>query len=136
MPAQPVGTGVEINTGGFDGALEDILIDGSGREQRAIVVMWRPESGPPIFSRVEQELLRYESVTFSFHTDEGPLAVLMYHHGIAITPEREFRDVEVPAEATLLAAEPHVIVVALPEHEIEISYLRDGERERVTVAAP
>ncbi|QSB16324.1 hypothetical protein JQS43_08555 [Natronosporangium hydrolyticum] len=126
----------EINTGGFEGTLEEILIDGSGRDQRAIVIMWRPESGPPVLSTAEQDWLRPESLTFAFHADEGPLAVLMYPSGVSITPEREFRDVEVPAEAMLLAAEPHVIVVALPDHEVEISYTRDGEREQVGVEAP
>ncbi|QSB16319.1 hypothetical protein JQS43_08525 [Natronosporangium hydrolyticum] len=127
---------VEINAGEFHGMVEEIPVDGSGQDQRAIVIMWRPESGPPVLSTAERDWLRPESLTFAFHTDEGPLAVLMYPSGVNVTPEREFRDVEVSAEATLLAAEPHVIVVALPDHEIEISYTRDGEREQVAVEAP
>ncbi|QSB16321.1 hypothetical protein JQS43_08540 [Natronosporangium hydrolyticum] len=126
----------EIGAGEFRGTVEEFAVYGSGRDQRAIVIMWRPESGPPVLSTAEQDWLRPESLMFAFHADEGPLAVLMYPSGVSITPEREFRDVEVPAEATLLAAEPDVIVVALPDHEVEVSYTRDGEREQVGVEAP
>ncbi|QSB16325.1 hypothetical protein JQS43_08560 [Natronosporangium hydrolyticum] len=127
---------IEINSEDFRGSLEEIPVNGSGYDQRAIVIMWRPEAGPPVLSTAQLNEPRHRSLTFVFETTEGPLAVLMYPSGVNVTPEREFRDVEVSAEAALLAAEPHVIVVALPDHEVEISYTRDGEREQVGVEAP
>ncbi|QSB16323.1 hypothetical protein JQS43_08550 [Natronosporangium hydrolyticum] len=136
LAAMSWGELAEIGAGEFRGTVEDIALYGSGQDQRAIVIMWRPESGPPVLSTAEQDWLRPESLTFGFHTDEGPIGVLMYPSGVNVTLEREFRDVEVSAEAMLLAAEPHVIVVALPDHEIEVSYTRDGEREQVGVEAP
>ncbi|QSB16320.1 hypothetical protein JQS43_08535 [Natronosporangium hydrolyticum] len=126
-----------IDSGPLAGAVDDIGILGSGNRDQAVVVMWRPESGgAPAFSSAHLEPSPISNpMVFSLSTPEGPLGVVTYVRG-SITPEREFSDIGVPNEAGLLVAEPGVIVVALPDHEIEISYTRNGEREQVRVEAP
>ncbi|QSB16322.1 hypothetical protein JQS43_08545 [Natronosporangium hydrolyticum] len=127
-----------IDSGLLGGTLAALRLIASGNRERAIVVMWRPESGDaPAFSTAQLTPSSVDNpMIFTIDAPEGRLGVVTYQTGVSVTPEREFTEVDIPTEADLLVAEPGVIVVALPDHEIEISYTRNGEREQVRVEAP